>query len=57
MFAAGTGTLDGPVTINGGRRDNLTRAIDSGAKFSWLAEAKATLEKLAKAPADSKPKT
>jgi tetratricopeptide (TPR) repeat protein len=42
---------------NAAARDNLTRAVDSGAKFSWLAEAKATLEKLAKAPADSKPKT
>jgi Flp pilus assembly protein TadD len=38
-------------------RDNLTRAVDSGAKFSGLEEAKATLEKLAKAPMVGAPKT
>ena len=31
--------------------DNLTRAVNSGAKFSGLDEAKATLEKIAKLPA------
>ena len=37
--------------------DNLTRAVNSGAKFSGLDEAKATLDKLAKLPADATPKT
>jgi tetratricopeptide (TPR) repeat protein len=32
-------------------RDNLARAVNSGAKFSGLEEAKATLDKLAKLPA------
>jgi tetratricopeptide (TPR) repeat protein len=39
-------------------RDNLMRAVNSGARFSGLDEAKATLEKLAKLPlAASSPKT
>jgi Tfp pilus assembly protein PilF len=38
-------------------RDNLTRAVNSGAKFSGLDEAKAALEKLAKLPASSLSKT
>ena len=39
-------------------RDNLLRAVNSGAQFSGLDEAKATLEKLAKLPlAASSPKT
>ncbi|HEY2679099.1 MAG TPA: tetratricopeptide repeat protein [Steroidobacteraceae bacterium] len=33
--------------------DNLTRAVNSGTKFSGLDEAKATLEKLAKLPAQA----
>jgi tetratricopeptide (TPR) repeat protein len=37
--------------------DNLTRAVNSGAKFSGLDEAKATLNKLAKLPSDATPKT
>ncbi len=37
--------------------DNLTRAVNSGAKFSGLDEAKATLDKLAKLPSDVNPKT
>ncbi|HLZ99650.1 MAG TPA: tetratricopeptide repeat protein [Steroidobacteraceae bacterium] len=37
--------------------DNLTRAVKSGAKFSGLDEAKATLDKLAKLPSDTAPKT
>lgn len=38
-------------------RDNLTRAVNSGAKFSGLEEAKATLDKLAKLPSNSAPRT
>lgn len=38
-------------------RDNLSRAVQSGAKFSGLDEAKATLDKLAKLPSSSAPKT
>ena len=38
-------------------RDNLTRAVDSGAKFLGIEEAKAMLQKLAKVPADGAPKT
>jgi predicted Zn-dependent protease len=38
-------------------RDNLTRAVNSGAKFSGLDEAKATLEKLAKLPSGAVSKT
>jgi hypothetical protein len=38
-------------------RDNLTRAVNSGAKFSGLDEAKATLEKLAKLPSSAVSKT
>lgn len=40
-------------------RDNLLRAVNSGAKFSGLDEAKATLDKLAKSPsiAAATPKT
>lgn len=37
--------------------DNLTRAVNSGEKFSGLDEAKATLNKLAKLPPDALPKT
>ena len=37
--------------------DNLTRAVNSGAKFSGLDEAKATLNKLAKLSPDAAPKT
>ena len=37
--------------------DNLTRAVNSGAKFSGLDEAKATLSKLAKLPSEANPKT
>jgi tetratricopeptide (TPR) repeat protein len=37
--------------------DNLSRAVKSGAKFSGLDEAKATLDKLAKLSSDSTPKT
>ena len=37
--------------------DNLSRAVNSGTKFSGLDEAKATLNKLAKLPSDSAPKT
>ena len=36
-------------------RDNLTLAVNSGRKFSGLDEAKATLDKLAKAPATAAP--
>ena len=36
---------------------NLTRAVNSGAKFSGLDEAKATIDKLAKTSADAAPKT
>jgi Flp pilus assembly protein TadD len=38
-------------------RDNLTRAVQSGAKFSGLDEAKATLDKLAKLPSTAAAKT
>jgi tetratricopeptide (TPR) repeat protein len=38
-------------------RDNLTRAVNSGQKFSGLDEAKATLEKLAKLPPSGSAKT
>jgi predicted Zn-dependent protease len=38
-------------------RDNLTRAVQSGAKFSGLDEAKATLDKLAKLPSSAAAKT
>jgi tetratricopeptide (TPR) repeat protein len=38
-------------------RGNLTRAVNSGAKFAGLDEAKATLDKLAKLSADATPKT
>jgi predicted Zn-dependent protease len=38
-------------------RDNLTLAVDSGAKFAGLEEAKATLEKLPKASMVGAPKT
>ncbi|HEY0748173.1 MAG TPA: tetratricopeptide repeat protein [Steroidobacteraceae bacterium] len=38
-------------------RENLSRAINSGAKFFGLDEAKATLEKLAQLSADAAPKT
>ena len=37
--------------------DNLTKAVNSGAKFSGLDEAKATLDKLAAVPVASTPKT
>ena len=37
--------------------DNLNRAINSGTKFSGLDEAKATVDKLAKLPAESASKT
>jgi tetratricopeptide (TPR) repeat protein len=37
--------------------DNLSRAVNSGAKFSGLDEAKATLEKLAKLPSDGAAKS
>jgi tetratricopeptide (TPR) repeat protein len=37
--------------------DNLTRAVNSGAKFSGLDEAKATLNKLATLPSGATPKT
>jgi predicted Zn-dependent protease len=37
--------------------DNLTRAVKSGARFSGLDEAKATLDKLAKLSSDAAPKT
>jgi predicted Zn-dependent protease len=37
--------------------DNLSRAVKSGAKFSGLDEAKATLDKLAKLSSDAAPKT
>ena len=37
--------------------DNLTKAVKSGAKFSGLDEAKATLDKLADVPAASTPRT
>jgi Flp pilus assembly protein TadD len=37
--------------------DNLTRAVNSGSKFTGLDEAKATLDKLAKLGSDSAPKT
>jgi tetratricopeptide (TPR) repeat protein len=42
-----------------GARDNLLRAVNSGARFAGLDEAKATLERLAKSPlaAASTPKT
>jgi tetratricopeptide (TPR) repeat protein len=42
-----------------GARDNLSRAVNSGTRFSGLDEAKATLDKLAKSPpaAASIPKT
>jgi tetratricopeptide (TPR) repeat protein len=36
---------------------NLTRAVNSGAKFFGLDEAKATLDKLAKLPTETTPKT
>lgn len=44
---------------NSDARDNLTRAVKSGTRFSGLDEAKATLDKLAKLPsiAASMPKT
>jgi cellulose synthase operon protein C len=40
-------------------RDNLLRAVNSGAKFAGLDEAKATLDKIAKLPesASASPKT
>ena len=38
------------IGSNSGARDNLTRAVNSGAKFSGLDEAKAMLEKIAKLP-------
>ncbi|MGO9993463.1 MAG: tetratricopeptide repeat protein [Steroidobacteraceae bacterium] len=38
-------------------RGNLTRAVNSGAKFAGLDEAKATLDKLAKLPGSAAPKT
>jgi thioredoxin-like negative regulator of GroEL len=40
-------------------RDNLMRAVNSGSRFSGLEEAKATLDRLAKAPgaAAATPKT
>ena len=38
-------------------RDNLTRAVDSGAKFSGLEEARAALQKLGRAPTDAAPKS
>jgi tetratricopeptide (TPR) repeat protein len=38
-------------------RDNLTRAVQSGAKFSGRDEAKATLDKLAKLPSSADAKT
>jgi tetratricopeptide (TPR) repeat protein len=38
-------------------RDSLTRAVNSGAKFSGLDEARATLNELAKRPSDANPKT
>jgi tetratricopeptide (TPR) repeat protein len=37
--------------------NNLTKAVNSGQKFSGLDEAKATLDKLAKLPAPAAPKT
>jgi tetratricopeptide (TPR) repeat protein len=37
--------------------DNLSRAINSGTKFSGLDEARATHDKLAKLPSDAAPKT
>ena len=37
--------------------DNLTRAVNSGAKFSGLDEARATLDKLGKLTSDASPKT
>jgi tetratricopeptide (TPR) repeat protein len=37
--------------------DNLTRAVNSGARFSGLDEAKATLDKLGKLTSDASPKT
>jgi hypothetical protein len=37
--------------------DNLTRAVNSGAKFSGLDEAKATLNKLAQLSSNATPKT
>jgi predicted Zn-dependent protease len=37
--------------------DNLTKAVKSGAKFSGLDEAKATLDQLANLPAGAAPKT
>lgn len=38
-------------------RDNLTRAVDSGTKFAGLDEARATLDRLAKLPANVAPET
>jgi tetratricopeptide (TPR) repeat protein len=38
------------IGSNAEARDNLTRAVNSGAKFSGLDEAKATLDKIAKLP-------
>jgi tetratricopeptide (TPR) repeat protein len=37
--------------------DNLTRAVNSGAKFTGLDEAKATLDRMAKLKSDAAPKT
>jgi tetratricopeptide (TPR) repeat protein len=42
---------------NSDARDNLTRAVNSGTRFSGLDEAKATLDKLAKLPASAASKT
>jgi hypothetical protein len=38
-------------------RDNLSRAVNSGTKFSGLEEAKATLDRLAKLPSGGAAKT
>ncbi len=42
---------------NSDARDNLMRAVNSGARFSGLDEAKATLDKLAKLPVPAVPKS
>jgi tetratricopeptide (TPR) repeat protein len=44
------GMAQSSLGSNSDARDNLTRAVNSGANFAGLAEAKATLDKLAKLP-------
>jgi thioredoxin-like negative regulator of GroEL len=53
------GMAQSQVGSNAEARDNLTRAVNSGAKFLGLDEAKSTLDQLAKLPiqASVAPKT